>query len=143
VNEKIEDFISRRLRELQESDADLRRKLNENAIERNKLLNARALLEGKIGIPEREQNTEFYIKPNTIMAEIMNILGEHPNGLLALDILRIINQTREPPLARSSLSPQLSRLKERQYLDFDGTYWRINEKQGVLRFPEEPPTEGT
>jgi hypothetical protein len=68
-----------------------------------------------------------HIKPNTIMADVLEVLEKHPEGLIALDILRKLNEDSEraEPLVRTSLSPQLSRLKQAGFIDLDGAVWKL------------------
>lgn len=65
------------------------------------------------------------IRPGTIKAEVMDILKQHPDGLIALDILDHLNRQRPVPLERTSLSPQLSRLAKAGHIDRRGSLWFI------------------
>jgi len=65
------------------------------------------------------------IRPGTIKAQVMEILSAHPGGLIALDILRLLNREREQPLDRTSLSPQLSRLGQAGHIKRRGALWYI------------------
>jgi hypothetical protein len=68
----------------------------------------------------------------TIMEAVLNVLNENPQGMTALEILAEIN-TRYfgGSLRRTSLSPQLSRLKDRdKKIELRGNVW--------FRLPDEP-----
>lgn len=64
-------------------------------------------------------------KPKTVGDMALAILREHPRGLPAADILRNIQELWMPNLMRSSLSPPLSRLKERGEIILEGEIWRL------------------
>jgi len=73
--------------------------------------------------------------PLTIKQAVLAVLADHPNGLTALDILAEINRRFELGIVRTSLSPQLTRLKnDDQKIDINGSAWRLIGKQ-------EGPTE--
>jgi hypothetical protein len=68
----------------------------------------------------------------TIMQAVLEVLKDHPNGMTAMEILAAIN-TRyfAGSIARTSLSPQLSRLKDRDVkIELKGNKWFL--------LPEEP-----
>jgi len=77
--------------------------------------------------PEKRGVSRSGIKPGTIKAEVVKILRAHPHGLIALDILRLLNETRKIPLERTSLSPQLSRLAKAGHIQRRGSLWYIPE----------------
>lgn len=64
----------------------------------------------------------------TIKEMVVEVLGVLPRGADALEILRLINERFNAGLARTSLSPQLSRLKQEGLLDRQGMTWFLNEK---------------
>lgn len=67
-------------------------------------------------------------KERTIIDGVLDILKRHKNGLIALDILRELNMERAHPLERSSLSPQLSRMKARGMVNLVGANWVLTEE---------------
>jgi chromosome segregation ATPase len=71
-------------------------------------------------------------KPPTIMEAVLEILRHQPNGMTAQEILAELNAKYfNGKIARHSLSPQLSRLKDRdKKLELRGTRW--------FRLPDEP-----
>jgi hypothetical protein len=71
-------------------------------------------------------------KPITIMEAVLEILRDKPNGMTAQEILAELNEKYfDGKIARHSLSPQLSRLKDRRKkLELRGNVW--------FRLPDEP-----
>jgi hypothetical protein len=61
----------------------------------------------------------------SIKADVLSVLANAPDGLIALDILSAINARRDVPVHRTSLSPQLSRLKEAGLVDQAKSVWAI------------------
>ena len=62
-------------------------------------------------------------KTNSIKDMVLEILEDAPSGLKALDILDFINAGYSANLKRTSLSPQLSRLKEEGKIHNSGLIW--------------------
>jgi hypothetical protein len=127
--ESLSEFIARKLRELALQEQSLQSQLAALRVERSRLQSAEAAakldrpLKTRVG--GRKGPKDGVIKPNTIMAEVIDILGEHPGGMIALDILGELNKHRDPPLLRTSLSPQLSRLKKSGYVHLNGSNWTL------------------
>jgi uncharacterized protein HemY len=71
-------------------------------------------------------------RPITIMEAVLEILRDKPNGMTAQEILAELNEKYfDGKIARHSLSPQLSRLKDRdKKLELRGNVW--------FRLPDEP-----
>lgn len=70
----------------------------------------------------------------TIMQAVIEVLKDHPEGMTALEILAGIN-TRYfgGRIARTSLSPQLSRLKDRDgKIDLKGNKWFLRPQEPSL-----------
>jgi hypothetical protein len=67
------------------------------------------------------------IRTGSIKADILRVLQSHPEGLLALDILREINSSRDEPLQRTSLSPQLSRLQRDGHIANSHGLWAVTQ----------------
>jgi hypothetical protein len=70
----------------------------------------------------------------TIMRAILDVLKHRPDGMTALEILAELNARYfEGKLLRTSLSPQLSRLKDRdRKIDLRGDRWFIAPEQPSL-----------
>jgi hypothetical protein len=151
--ETLDLFIIRRSRELDEAAAPLRQQLAEIEEERDKL-NRAARAIGAEGVaaavvevvpaegaptdqppqphePEPQQAviTRSQRRPNrvstkTMKAAIETILRDFPNGLTALEILPKLNEMLGTDYPRTSLSPQLSRLKTDKLVTLDGSIWK-------------------
>ncbi len=65
--------------------------------------------------------------PATIGDMALEILKEYPDGLTASQILKEIQDRWKPELVRTSLSPPLSRLKEKELIEYidSNAHWRI------------------
>src|SRR5438132_7723244 len=61
----------------------------------------------------------------TIKDAVLQVLRDRPEGLVALDILREINDRFELGIKRPSLSPQLTRLKRAGKITNDGMVWQF------------------
>lgn len=59
----------------------------------------------------------------TIKKAVLDVLENYPSGLSALQILAEINERYGTDYPRTSLSPQLSRLKQEEKLSKNGTLW--------------------
>lgn len=68
------------------------------------------------------------VRHGSIKEAALRVLSDHPEGLLALDVLRLINAERERPIPRTSLSPQLSRLGQNGLASQHDSVWKITEQ---------------
>lgn len=59
----------------------------------------------------------------TIQLMVLIVLEERPDGLIALDILKKINERFNKAYPRTSLSPQLSRLRQADQIHKKGKLW--------------------
>jgi hypothetical protein len=125
VAETLAEFIARRRRELDEAEERLKAELVAIGRERLELSAAEGIKLATDDGPRTEtyKRRRKKIKPGTIMSDVISILRESPKGMIALDILSVINRRREYPLSRTSLSPQLSRLKGAGYVELQGSNW--------------------
>ena len=72
--------------------------------------------------------------PNSIKEMILEVLGASPRGMKAIDILESINSVYPGAnLARTSLSPQLSRLKNDKKIVKSGLIWIHKKYTGAIR----------
>ena len=77
--------------------------------------------------------------PGSIKEAALQALSQAPEGLMALDILKVINQARERPVSRTSLSPQLSRLGQAELVTQDNSLWHVTAKgKAALQAAMEP-----
>jgi hypothetical protein len=127
---KLQDFIAKRAREIEELLEPLRRqameleaKIKTHEKELGELRNAAKA----IGIVNRLERplgiTRKTSPPRTIKEAVLDVLQDYPGGLIALDILAKINERFSMNLVRTSLSPQLSRLKQEGKILNHGSTW--------------------
>jgi hypothetical protein len=139
---KLRDFISRRRKEIAAALAPL--------------MDERAQLEGKIqrlrlelveidraaeavGLEKQEPEIQLLAEHRktptiTIKEAVIAVLRENRNGLSALDILAKVNGQFDLGIVRTSLSPQLSRLKQEHKITNDGSVWRLlGQKEGPAK----------
>jgi hypothetical protein len=95
--------------------ADVRRLREELWLKQNKLSKDNAELEKVNSTLKMLDATEARSSVPTIMEAVLEVLKDHEEGMTALEILAEIN-TRYfgGKIVRSSLSPQLSRLKDKK-----------------------------
>jgi hypothetical protein len=129
----FEEFTRARYATLQKERGDLYRQLRViqkelEEIERAARASGLQLVKEDTLTPQTKKPTQ---KRNFTMKEAsVEILGKHPNGLTATEILPELNKLIGSDYARSSLSPQLSRLKK------DGVIYDIN---GIWTLVKEAP----
>lgn len=68
----------------------------------------------------------------SIKAHIMTLLTEFPSGLPASSILEKLKGDVLPQLVRTSLSPQLSRLKQEGRIEYIDKKWKIFSQEDAL-----------
>lgn len=125
VTEKSSRWLGRALRRAHQHSGTNKKEYNdiENALEVMK----------KFGVEvDAIDSTKDESEPATIGDMAIEVIAKYPAGVIATDILREIQSMWKPDLMRTSLSPPLSRLKERGLLDYheDTGRWFISNKQG-------------
>lgn len=129
---KLQDFIAKRAQEIEElleplrrQDMELQAKIKTYERELSDLRNAAKA----IGIVNRLERplgvTRKASPPRTIKEAAVDVLRDYPKGLIALDILAKINERFSLSLVRTSLSPQLSRLRQDGELEYHEGIWRL------------------
>lgn len=133
----IREFISARRRDLSDQLAvlDLRRAAIETEL--------RELLAAELALPNAEKVTNsgssearvisqsapllryVGLRPGSIKAKIVDVLGDWPLGAEANEILDLIQRKHGEEIPRASLSPQLSRLKRDGFVRLDGRVWSL------------------
>ncbi len=75
-------------------------------------------------------NTHRIVGPRTVKEMVVQLLDEeYPAGLTALEILDGIKKRWKPDLDRTTLSPQLTRLKKQTSIRNDKTRWFLVVKE--------------
>ncbi|ABA03416.1 hypothetical protein Nwi_0148 [Nitrobacter winogradskyi Nb-255] len=142
--ETLREFITRRHKELDELEAPLRQQLAAIADEREELRRA-ALAAGPP--PMRPANTVTQqadegrrsrrtIPEKTIKDAVVEVLRAKGSGMTALEILAAINLKFGTEYPRTSLSPQLSRLKADGKINRDGIVWTLEKK--LIDYVDQP-----
>lgn len=122
----LRDFLSQRSSELDAFEAPLREQLSKIALERDEIAKAlRALDDDKNAAPQaRARGRKSGISQATIKGAILHVLGEDMFGSMkALEILQGVNVFLRTNYPRTSLSPQLSRLKSEGRIVLNGNQW--------------------
>lgn len=143
MNETLETFIKRRLEELEKAEAPLRAQLAAYAAERDQLQRAGSAVGldfGEAPPLETDGRTRRATR-YTIKKAVTSVLSEFPDGLSSGELLPRINALLGTRYVRSSLSPQLSRLKADGVLDLHGVNWVIASSDAHKAEPadDEPP----
>jgi hypothetical protein len=126
----LADFIERRRTELSRAEEKLREELAAILEERAQLDKAAlaAGLHKKPVADYQEQDVAIKRRPRkasaiTIKEAVLQVLSEAGHGMTAADLLPRINRLLGIEYPRSSLSPQLSRLKTEGALVLEGAIW--------------------
>lgn len=129
----LQDFISARARQIEEAlgplleqQAEIERKVRAYESELGELRKAaKAIgLENDEETPSRARRPQ---PPVTIKQAVLAVLAGQADGLPAADILDKINARFSLDLVRTSLSPQLSRLKRDGRVFNQGNAWLLAE----------------
>jgi hypothetical protein len=133
----LDDLLAQRLSDLIGSEAALRKALGENLNEQQKVrLAANAagvnLIEPRVlqtlALPTEPTGAmPFRRHPSlkTIKEAVVSVLNASLFGMTALEILEKIDTLHGMDYPRTSLSPQLSRLKNDGVIAKDGKIWRL------------------
>ncbi len=144
--ETLTDFISNRLTELRAREKPLRQELEDIVREIEQLQRAAdgagILVDGLAPIatvPAAAHTSAFTrrsVPEKTIKEAVLAVLKESTTGLTALDILDRINAHLGVNYPRTSLSPQLSRLKADGLLRREGNIWsKANRLVDLVQHP--------
>lgn len=150
--ETIEQFISRRRNELDAEIVRLEAEIEAVRIEREKLEQVAVMLGSQETRPSEralvaQGRAPRRLSEATIKMTVLNLLHAFPAGQTALEILERINRTVDAPYPRTSLSPQLSRLKTEGKIHRIGRVWTLgsgpNEGGGDGIDADEPKPESS
>lgn len=131
MSESLNSFLKHRLREIEELEASLRARLQTLAEERDQL--DRAAVAAGIEVTELRETVaplsgrRKVVSRMTIKDAVVELLSERGHGMAASDLLPLVNQRLGVEYPRSSLSPQLSRLKKHRILKQEGNLWCLNQ----------------
>jgi len=133
MEESIDSFIARRRQELADAERPLREQLAAIERERHKLDRAEAAIASEAHVSDisKEGDMSHFSRRakggslKTMKECVIEILGENASGLSAIEILPLLNRRLGTDYERTSLSPQLSRLKSEGVVILDGINWRL------------------
>jgi hypothetical protein len=116
LEETLSEFIARRRQEITVAEEALKEQLRAVVAERSRLARAATAI---TGTKERRQPR------GVIKRAVLELLEQNPDGMDALTILVTINYRLGSNFERTSLSPQLSRLKEDGFVSLDRKIWKL------------------
>jgi hypothetical protein len=122
----LRHYIENRREEIKQLIAELKQELTELALAEKAITT---------GTPAPALDVGRGSSP-TIKEMVLEVLEGETEGATAQTIIELINNRFGEEIARPSLSPQLSRLKEEGYLALDGRTWRLT------KYEYGPPTQG-
>lgn len=120
--DSLREFIATRREEVKRQIAALKVELRELNL-------AEAAI--KTGMPEVQSSSILNSgrsKP-TIKDMVLAVLSNRPTGAEASEIVDLIENEFGEQIARSSLSPQLSRLKEEGLIELAGRIWKVTSEK--------------
>ena len=139
--ESLADFIARRRDELDAEQLPLAQRLMSIKIEKDQL--RRAALAAGIEVepaPESQGSVRGKrLREGTIKTAVVAILKEVGRPMTALELLDRVNERQGSTLMRTSLSPQLSRLKDERTIKLTDKLWHLPE-QSVSENEEPDPS---
>lgn len=157
-NETLYDFIQRRrgeltaqraplLAQVEAIDTELRQlDAAEEGMKRSQALQAAVDRVKSVGAATLIAQLPARAPRGAIKRAVVRTLEQHPDGLDAMSILREINSRDGTEYERTSLSPQLSRLKADGIVALEGNVWRLIRDPLLpmqeLEEDEPPETEG-
>lgn len=132
MNTTLRDFIAKRRSEIRSAIADLQRELLElDAAEAAANAAAHGVASAPVPRPHIFYGGGEALAPSkqpTIKDMVRDVLTGFPQGLDANDIINVVRDRFGVDVPRSSMSPQLSRLKSEGVIELDGKLWRLPQK---------------
>jgi hypothetical protein len=116
----LRQFIEQRRETIKAQISELKRELKELALAESAI---------KTGVAPTLPVTKTTKDGLTIKEMVIDVLSDLPDGAEASEIVDLIANKHGEVVVRSSLSPQLSRLKDEGVLELDGRIWRALQKE--------------
>jgi hypothetical protein len=129
MSDQVKAFIGRQLSQLRSERVALDRRLTEVNAKIDELERAANAIGMVNGLGESSRPKRGVLREGTIKDFVVKVLADHPEGLVALDILAQINARFGTKYPRTSLSPQLSRLGREGVLGRRGVVWYLKTQQ--------------
>lgn len=120
---ELRDYLSTRRSEIEAQIKVLKSELAEIRIAEE------AILESGAAVSAPAQKTK--VRSGSIKNWVLVALEAHPNGLETDDVISAVALCGGPNVLRSSMSPQLSRLKAADLIVQDGRLWKIRPTSAV------------
>lgn len=148
MTETLAAFIARRTKELDDEELPLRQRMEQIKAERDQLRRASlaAGIEADAFAGSEKPKRGRRPRSGTIKTVVISILTEAARPMAASELLHRLNEAQGTTLIRSSLSPQLSRLKQEGLIKLTDGYWHMpgvvvsaNENAGDSLFPNGSP----
>lgn len=134
-NATIHTFLTNRKKEIFSQIKALRHELAELRL-------VEQTLSGRVASDSASAGTRGIEKPPTFQDMIVQVLAGRPQGATAIDILQLIEAIFGKKIIRSSISPQLSRLKSAGVLILENNMWRlVNAPDAESADPGEEPAD--
>lgn len=118
-NETLRDFVNKRKKEILFQLKELRSELRDLKAVETTLNPASALGESS------KTNARGARSGPTLQDMILEVLKREKSGLTAIQILEKIEEKFEKQVPRSSLSPQLSRLRAKEVIALNAGLWEV------------------
>jgi hypothetical protein len=133
----LRSFIEKRRSVLEKRADELRKELAQISTELDELTRVASAMPMVKGLDSATNpRPSQALQPGTIKDYAVQVLRDHPRGLVALDVLAAINRRFGTNYPRTSLSPQLSRLGQAGVLGRRGLVWYLvdaqSESEGAL-----------
>jgi hypothetical protein len=146
MTQTLADFIKGRIAELTARQVPLRQELEQIGREIEQLQRAADAADIVVHFPadsgvaaHAQDYTRRSVPEKTIKEAVLHVLNGNQEGLTALDILDLINMRLGVKYPRTSLSPQLSRLKADGRIERVGNVWRITRRLAdLIQQPDQP-----
>lgn len=141
----LKEFVTQRLEMLLAEQRQLEARLREIAEEKEQLRKAVEVLGEDYGAlssaASLRTTSPKRIPGMTLKDAAIEALSKEADGLAATDILLAINEKYDVAIERSSLSPQLSRLKQEGRIERKNGKWRIPPGANVFQHEGKENTE--
>lgn len=134
----LRDFIAKRRSEIHTEMAKLRAELEELQAAERAVSSSAATVDNMPVTPPPSFGTTSS-DGMTIKQYVMDILVQHASGLTAREIITAICDAHGVAIERTSLSPQLSRLKSEGKITLIGRKWHVRRGRPAASYKYESP----
>lgn len=126
----VKEFLATRRKELESKISELRPQVSKLQSELRALQSELSEVEiASNAIGRSSSGGGPPIRKGTLKDKIIAVLKLRPKGATSTEILDLIAEQFDEAIPRTSLSPQLSRLKSEGWLSLIGSNWRLTDHQ--------------